>query len=184
MNFSHSRTGAKRNYRSRWLASSIRSALGRPLNTAWSSRRLSSKRFRAGQSQFMATASSRVFGYVGDVVKALMALMEHPDAVGQVFNIGYDEEITISELAEIVKVLTGSQSEIVLVPYDEAYEEGFEDMPRRVPDISKVRDLIGFRPTLKLEDIVKAVIDYYRPLMITSFAKAAAATQVAVGANA
>jgi UDP-glucose 4-epimerase len=108
---------------------------------------------------------SRCFGYVGDVVKALMALMEHPDAVGQVFNIGYDEEVTIAELAEIVKVLTGSQSDIVFVPYNEAYEEGFEDMPRRVPDISKVRALIGFRPTLSLEDIVKAVIDYYRPLV-------------------
>jgi UDP-glucose 4-epimerase len=106
---------------------------------------------------------SRCFGYVGDVVKALIALMEHPEAVGQVFNIGYDEEVSIAELAEIVKVLTGSESEIVFVPYSEAYEEGFEDMPRRVPDITKVRELIGFRPTLKLEEIVKAVIEYHRP---------------------
>jgi UDP-glucose 4-epimerase len=91
--------------------------------------------------------------------------MEHPDAEGQVFNIGYDEEVSIAELAEIVKVLTGSSSDIVFVPYSEAYEDGFEDMPRRVPDISKVRDLIGFRPSLKLEEIVTAVIDYHRPFV-------------------
>jgi len=103
---------------------------------------------------------SRCFGYVGDVVGALMGLMEHKDAVGQVFNIGSNEEITILDLARRVKELTQSSSEIVFVPYDEAYEEGFEDMPRRVPDISKVRELVGFRPQKSLDGILQSVIDY------------------------
>jgi UDP-glucose 4-epimerase len=105
---------------------------------------------------------SRCFGYVGDVVGALLKLMDHPAAVGEVFNIGSNEEVTIGELAEVVKVLSGSPSDIVFVPYSEAYEAGFEDMPRRVPDISKVGKLVGFRPTLGLEDIVLLVIDYHR----------------------
>jgi UDP-glucose 4-epimerase len=109
-------------------------------------------------------SQTRCFGYVGDVVRALMALMDHPDAVGQVFNIGSTEEVSIGELAEIVKVLSDSPSEIVTVPYGEAYEAGFEDMPRRVPDTTKIKNLIGFQPTLKLEEIVKLVIDYYRPI--------------------
>src|SRR5204862_7775117 len=90
---------------------------------------------------------TRCFGFVGDVVGALIKLMDHPNAVGQVFNIGSNEEVTIAELAEIVKTSTGSQSDIVLVPYSEAYEAGFEDMPRRVPDITKIHNLVGFRPT-------------------------------------
>jgi UDP-glucose 4-epimerase len=105
---------------------------------------------------------TRCFAFVGDVVGALVKLMDHPAAVGQVFNIGSNEEVTIAELAEIVKTAAGSQSEIVYVPYSEAYEEGFEDMPRRVPDVGKVRELIGFRPTLKLEEIVKRIIDFHR----------------------
>ncbi|HEX8173609.1 MAG TPA: GDP-mannose 4,6-dehydratase [Pyrinomonadaceae bacterium] len=104
---------------------------------------------------------SRCFGYVGDVVEALMRLMEHESAVGQVFNIGSSEEVTIVELAERVKALTNSSSEIVYVPYDEAYEEGFEDMPRRVPDISKVQALVGFRPRMTLDGILQTVINYY-----------------------
>jgi UDP-glucose 4-epimerase len=103
---------------------------------------------------------SRCFGYVGDVVGALIKLADHPDAVGKVFNIGSNEEITILGLAERVKKLTQSNSEIVFLPYDEAYEEGFEDMPRRVPDISKVNALIGFKPELKLDGILTSVIDY------------------------
>jgi len=103
---------------------------------------------------------SRCFGYVGDVVGALMGLMEHKDAVGQVFNIGSNEEITILELAHRVKELTQSSSEIVFVPYDEAYEEGFEDMPRRIPDITKVSQLVGFKPRMSLDGILKSVIDY------------------------
>jgi UDP-glucose 4-epimerase len=103
---------------------------------------------------------SRCFGYVGDVVGALIGLMEKDEAVGQVFNIGSNQEITILDLARRVKELTQSSSEIVFVPYDEAYEEGFEDMPRRVPDISKVGDLVGFRPQMNLDGILKTVIDY------------------------
>ena len=103
---------------------------------------------------------SRCFGYVGDVVGALVKLMDHDDAVGQVFNIGSNQEISILELAQKVKELTQSDSDIVFIPYDEAYEEGFEDMPRRVPDISKVSELVGFRPEMSLDGILKTVIDY------------------------
>jgi len=103
---------------------------------------------------------SRCFGYVGDVVGALVKLMEEPAAVGQVFNIGSNVEISILELAERVKQLTQSDSEIQFVPYDEAYEEGFEDMPRRVPDITKVSELVGFRPEVTLDHILEKVIDY------------------------
>jgi UDP-glucose 4-epimerase len=104
---------------------------------------------------------TRCFGYVGDVVGALVRLMEHPEAVGQVFNIGSNEEVSILEVAERVKELTGSKSEIVFVPYDEAYEEGFEDMPRRVPDITKIRESVGFEPTEPLDGILRKVIAYY-----------------------
>src|SRR5690242_4802020 len=86
---------------------------------------------------------SRSFTYVADVVDALVKLAQEPRAVGEVFNIGNTEEVTIRELAERVKRLTGSNSAVQLVPYDEAYEAGFEDMPRRVPDISKVHNLVG-----------------------------------------
>jgi UDP-glucose 4-epimerase len=104
---------------------------------------------------------TRCFGYVGDVVGALVKLMEREEAVGQVFNIGSNEEVSIMGLARRVKELAGSKSEIVTVPYDEAYEEGFEDMPRRVPDISKVSALTGFRPTVTLDQILQSVIEYY-----------------------
>src|SRR5918912_214429 len=114
---------------------------------------------------------SRCFGYVGDVVGALVALMEHPEAVGEVFNIRSNEEVTILELAKRVKELTSSESEITFVPYDEAYEEGFEDMPRRVPDISKVKDFVGFRPQMSLDGILKSVIDFHsgRPYEIDTY---------------
>jgi len=104
---------------------------------------------------------TRCFGYVGDVVGALVKLMDHPQSVGQVFNIGSSEEVTILELAQRVKELAGSESEIVFVPYDEAYEEGFEDMPRRVPDISKVNALVGFRPEMTLDGILQSVINFH-----------------------
>jgi len=103
---------------------------------------------------------SRCFGYVGDVVGALIQLMDNNAAVGNVFNIGSNEEITILDLAQRVKELTHSHSEIVFVPYDEAYEEGFEDMPRRIPDITKVRELVGFQPKMSLNGILESVIDY------------------------
>jgi UDP-glucose 4-epimerase len=94
------------------------------------------------------------------VVGALVKLMDEPGAVGQVFNIGSNVEITILELAERVKQITQSDSEIQFVPYDEAYEEGFEDMPRRIPDITKVSELVGFRPEVGLDQILEKVIDF------------------------
>ncbi|HEV3468944.1 MAG TPA: GDP-mannose 4,6-dehydratase [Pyrinomonadaceae bacterium] len=104
---------------------------------------------------------TRCFGYVKDVVGALVALMDREEATGQVFNVGSNEEVSIMELARRVKELAGSDSEIVTVPYAEAYEEGFEDMPRRVPDISKVSALVGFRPAMPLDGILQSVIEYY-----------------------
>jgi UDP-glucose 4-epimerase len=105
---------------------------------------------------------SRSFTYVGDVVDALIALASEARAVGEVFNIGNTTEVTIRHLAERVKTLTSSESLIQYVPYDQAYEAGFEDMPRRVPDISKVKALIGFRPKLELDEIIESVIEYTR----------------------
>lgn len=104
---------------------------------------------------------SRCFGYVGDIVGALVRLMDHPEAVGEVFNIGSNEEVTILELAERIKELTKSKSEIVFMPYDEAYEEGFEDMPRRIPDVSKINALVGFQSSIKLDGILEKVVAYY-----------------------
>jgi UDP-glucose 4-epimerase len=104
---------------------------------------------------------TRCFGYVGDVVGALVKVMDHPDSVGQVFNIGSNEEISILKLAERVKELTESESEIVFVPYDEAYEEGFEDMPRRIPDITKIKQLVGFSPDMSLNGILQSVISFH-----------------------
>jgi len=103
---------------------------------------------------------SRSFTYVGDVVDALVKLAAEPRAIGHVFNIGNTEEITITELAERVRRQTASRSPIRYIPYDEAYEAGFEDMPRRVPDITKVRQLIGFQPRVPLETIIDRVVDY------------------------
>ncbi|MBI4577157.1 MAG: GDP-mannose 4,6-dehydratase [Planctomycetes bacterium] len=105
---------------------------------------------------------SRCFGYVGDVVGALAALAVHEGAVGQVFNVGNDEEVTINGLAERVRRRTGCPVPIVHVPYEEAYEAGFEDMQRRVPDLRKVRDLIGYRPTHDLDRILDRVIEHFR----------------------
>ena len=105
---------------------------------------------------------SRSFTYVGDVVRAVVALIDEPRAVGQVFNIGNGHEITIGDLAERIRTLTGSQSEIVRIPYDQAYEAGFEDMPRRVPDISKIKALVGYAPTVELDEILTRVIEHFR----------------------
>jgi UDP-glucose 4-epimerase len=107
-------------------------------------------------------SQSRCFTAVTDVTGALMKLMDHPGAVGEVFNIGSSEEVTIRTLAERVRALTGSQSEIVCVPYEQAYGEGFEDMPRRVPDIGKIGNLIGYRPTRSLDQILESVIAFFR----------------------
>ena len=104
---------------------------------------------------------SRCFCYVGDVVAALVKLMDADDSVGEVFNIGSNQEISILDLAKRVKDLTRSESEIVFVPYDEAYEEGFEDMPRRIPDTSKVDKLVGFKPEKRLDEILQKVIEFH-----------------------
>jgi len=108
---------------------------------------------------------SRSFTDVGDVVGAIVRLVQEPRAIGEVFNIGTTEETTILDLARRVKHLTGSRSEIVLVPYDTAYDVGFEDMPRRVPDLAKIRALIGYCPALGLDDILRRVIQHERPAL-------------------
>ena len=105
---------------------------------------------------------SRCFTYVSDVVGVLVRLAEEPRAVGQVLNVGNDhEEVTILDLAQRVKARTGSKSEIVRVPYDQAYEEGFEDMPRRVADLTRLRALTGYEPKVHLDEILDKVIEYF-----------------------
>jgi UDP-glucose 4-epimerase len=102
---------------------------------------------------------SRCFCHVSDVVRAVADLMRRDDAYGEVFNIGSDEEISMLDLAREVKRMTESKSEITIVPYEEAYEPGFEDMQRRVPDTSKIRSLLGWHPTKSLAEILSDVID-------------------------
>lgn len=104
---------------------------------------------------------SRCFLHVKDVIKTLIKLMNNKDAVGQVFNIGSQEEISIENLAKKVLEITRSKSKLVYIPYDEAYEEGFEDMQRRVPDTTRVKNLVGFKPTVDLDGIIKSVVEYY-----------------------
>ena len=105
---------------------------------------------------------SRCFIHVSDTVGALIQLAQHPDAVGEIFNIGRNDEITIEELARLIRDMARSSSEIRYVSYDEAYEEGFEDMHRRVPDLSKVQRFINFRPTRGISEIVQAMLDHLR----------------------
>jgi UDP-glucose 4-epimerase len=103
---------------------------------------------------------SRCFTYVADVVEAITRLSQHPQAVGQVFNVGSIEEITIYNLAERVIALTGSSSKIEIIPYEQAYAPGFEDLHRRVPSIEKVKNLINYEPHYSLEEALKRVIEY------------------------
>jgi len=105
-------------------------------------------------------AQSRCFTYVGDVVRAIAILMETEGAIGGVFNVGSDQEIQIRDLAHKVIQLTGSSSEIEYMSYKDAYGEGFEDMKRRVPDISKIRNLIGWEPKVGLDELLQKVIAY------------------------
>lgn len=105
---------------------------------------------------------SRCFCFVADVTRGLIELMNHRGAEGEIFNIGSTEEITILELAHKIKMMTSSTSEIVFVPYDEAYESGFEDMARRVPDISKIQKAIGWKPIASLDEILRKVIDEFK----------------------
>ena len=105
---------------------------------------------------------SRSFTHVADVIQALLKLVREPRAIGQVINVGNTGEISMLKLAERVRELSGSKSPIKMVPYDEAYESGFEDMPRRVPDLSKLMALISYQPRFTLDDILSQVIDYFR----------------------
>lgn len=105
---------------------------------------------------------SRCFTHVRDSIRCQIALMNEPGAIGEVFNLGSQEEVTIKQLAQRILELTGSKSEIQYIPYEEAYESGFEDMRRRVPDTSKVRALLGFAPDSHLDDILNDVIAYFR----------------------
>jgi UDP-glucose 4-epimerase len=101
---------------------------------------------------------TRCFCDVSDVVRGVLALIEEPAANGEVFNLGSDEETTIEGLAARIKELTASDSPIEYVPYEKAYEEGFEDMRRRVPDLSKIRDLVGYAPQIGLPELLERVV--------------------------
>jgi UDP-glucose 4-epimerase len=105
---------------------------------------------------------SRAFTDVEDAVRAMIALSRCPEAVGQVFNVGSGQEVTIGELAERVRALAGSRSPIVFVPYDEAYQPGFEDMRRRVPNIAKAQAFVGYRPQIPLDETLRRVIRFIR----------------------
>jgi UDP-glucose 4-epimerase len=105
---------------------------------------------------------SRSFAHISDVVEALVRLMAEPRAVGQVVNVGSTEEVTIKELALMVKQMAGSDSEIEYISYEKAYGPGFEDMKRRCPDINRIKELVGFEPKVDLRGIIRSVIDYYK----------------------
>jgi UDP-glucose 4-epimerase len=109
---------------------------------------------------------SRCFLHVKDAVRALTKLIEEPKAVGEVFNVGSQEEISIEQLAKEIVRLTKSNSRIEYIPYETAYEEGFEDMQRRVPDISKINKLIGFKPTLTLPEIIEDIVKYFKSIKL------------------
>ena len=102
---------------------------------------------------------TRCFCHVTDVVDALVRLLDEPRAEGEVYNVGSTEEVSIQELAERVIQMSGSSSKVQLVGYEEAYQEGFEDMMRRVPDITRIRELVGWEPTRDLDQILKEVLD-------------------------
>jgi UDP-glucose 4-epimerase len=104
----------------------------------------------------------RCFCDVADAVRAIIGLAGHPDAPGRVFNIGRQEEVTIRQLAARVKTVTGSDSEICFIPYSEAYSPGFEDMRRRVPDTTRIQQLLGWRPEIPLDETLARVRDDLR----------------------
>ena len=104
---------------------------------------------------------TRSFTWVGDVVSALIGLVETRSTCGEVFNIGNGAEISIRDLAAKVKSKTGSRSPIEYVPYSQVFDDSFEDMPRRVPDIGKIARAIGYRPTVHLDEIIEQVIDFW-----------------------
>jgi UDP-glucose 4-epimerase len=113
-------------------------------------------------SVFGTGKQTRCFCFVGDVVAALLKLVENPQAIGQVFNIGSSEEISIDGLATMIKTKLNSSSAIRYVPYDQAYEEGFEDMLRRVPSIAKIEKYTGWRPSTSLDTTIDLVSQYFR----------------------
>jgi nucleoside-diphosphate-sugar epimerase len=102
---------------------------------------------------------SRCFTHVSDALDALIGIAAHPQANGEVYNVGSTHEITIMELAERIKEMTNSKSRIVTVPYDTAYEDGFEDMKRRLPDVGKLNRLIGYKPKVSLDDALRSIIE-------------------------
>jgi UDP-glucose 4-epimerase len=108
----------------------------------------------------------RSFTWVGDVTGAMIKLIERPDAYGEVFNIGHTKDVSIYDLAVLIKRLTGSRSDIVRVPYREAYESGFEDMARRLPDISKLQQRIGYAPTMDLTEMLTRIIKAERERLV------------------
>jgi UDP-glucose 4-epimerase len=108
-------------------------------------------------------AQTRCFTWVGDVVWTLLALAADPRSVGQVFNIGNDHEISIRDLAEMIAAMTGSDSEIQCVPYEDVFGSNFEDMSRRVPDLRKIRQVVGFRPWLQIDEIIERVVESFLP---------------------
>ena len=106
---------------------------------------------------------TRSFTWVGDVVSAMLKLVQRAEsAVGEVFNIGNGAEISIRELAEKVKAMTGSTSPVEFVPYTAVFDDSFEDMPRRVPDIGKIRQMVGYAPSVHLDEIIANVIAYWQ----------------------
>ena len=106
----------------------------------------------------------RDFTYVGDVVNGIIKLMDNKDAEGQVINIGNSDEITINDLAQLVINKTNSDSNIEYISYEKAYGSGFEDMSRRKPDISKIKSLIGFKPTMGIEEIIEEIVAYMKSI--------------------
>jgi UDP-glucose 4-epimerase len=149
----------------RWLsgACSTPSVRGRQASTGWFCPVSCKARFLGKAITVYGDGNqTRSFTHVFDVVGALIKLMEEPAAEGDVFNIGNDHEVTINELAQKVKEMTGSDSEIDHISYEKAYGPGFEDMQRRCPNIDKIRALIGFEPEYDLETMIRSVIDYFK----------------------
>jgi UDP-glucose 4-epimerase len=104
----------------------------------------------------------RCFCHVSDAIRALLLVIDSDKAIGQVFNVGNNQQISIMDLAKKVIKITGSKSEIIKIPYLEAYPAGFEDMQRRVPDISKIKDALGWSPEIGLEKIIEDIADFHR----------------------
>lgn len=109
---------------------------------------------------------SRAFAHVSDVVGALLSLMDNPAAEGQVFNVGNDGEISISELAKLIIKKARSSSGMELIPFEKAYDSNFEDLARRVPDLSKLKNLTGYQPKYTIDQIVEQVIEYFRRITV------------------